>query len=1025
MGPLYARSEYSLLQSVLRINDYVKVAASYGYDYVTLSDHNVLFGAKAFDRAAKENHIKPIFGLEMDFVDPLNRITFEAIALNKNGYLQLCAMSRILNKRRLEFSDLKQCSDCALIAFNADGIFEQSVVNEDFDAFNAIYQSILSVHPYNNYLGLTHQQASYWAKYNKVAYQFAQRSNLKCVAINKTKYCFSHQAQASFVMSAIYADKLVNDATLIKDENRYLLTLDQYYQLYSSDILENNDALASSVNFDLDELKTSLPSYPIKNNQPSDYYLSTLAKVGLAKRLNVSQLPNDYASRLAYELSIIHKMGFDDYFLIVYDYILYAKKNGILVGPGRGSAAGSLVSYSIGITDIDPMQYHLLFERFLNPSRSSMPDIDTDFPDNRRDEVIEYVVNKYGKDHVAHILTFGTLAAKQVVRDVAKAYGLHTFEIDKITRCIPSAPKITLQQAIEQSSALKQVMYEDTTINTIIEVAKELEGLPRHCSTHAGGIVFSKKPFDEVVPTIALDDAMYTTQYTMEYLEDMGLIKMDFLGLRNLTILDSIQAMIRQFNPQFNLKQIPLNDAKTFQLISKADTIGVFQLESEGMKNLLKQLKPQCFNDIVASVALFRPGPMELIPMYLKNRNYHQANYPNPAVKAVLSETYGVMVYQEQVMQIAQIIANFSLAQADILRKAMSKKKADEINRLRDEFISGAMNNGYSQQDATKWFNLIEKFSGYGFNKAHSVCYALIAYQLAYLKVNAPYPFYTAYLNSILGANAKITLTLQELTRNHIPVLPPSINHSQLGFSLCNKGIRYALLSIKGVGSVVGKAIIQDRNANGSFTSYTNAIARLLAIKCSQANIESLIDAGALDEFNPNRCALKLSLPDALRYGDLITVYDANGNYRLDETLLSEPTLIVAKEDLVLKAMNEANALGVFLTVNPFANMRQHFSIQCPMLSEVLNQGNGTFHGFGMVTRIKQHRTKKGDLMAFVSLMDESGTFETSMMPNVYQKVQGQLEEKMYCQVELKVNNKGVLINQCRLINANNEGRLQ
>mgnify|MGYP003377994099 FL=1 len=380
------------------------------------------------------------------------------------------------------------------------------------------------------------------------------------------------------------------------------------------------------------------------------------------------------------------------------------------------------------------------------------------------------------------------------------------------------------------------------------------------------------------------------------------------------------------------------------------------------------------------------------------------------------------MEYQEQVMQIAQIVANFTLAQADILRKAMSKKKKEEINRLRDEFIQGAIDNGYTQNNAMQWFDLIEKFSGYGFNKAHSVAYALIAYQLAYLKVNAPYPFYTAYLNSILGANAKITLTLQELTRNHIPVLPPDINESQLGFSMSNKGIRFALLSIKGVGSVIGKAIVNDRFVNGPFVSYTNAIARLVALKCSKAIIDSLIDAGALDCFNPNRFAMKLSLDDAMRYGDLITVYDKDG-YHLDASLLSEPTLTVVKEDIMQKALNEAQALGVFLTVNPFANMRARFNVNTSMLSDCLNQGEGIFQGFGMVTRVKQHRTKKGDLMAFVSLMDESGTYETSIMPNLYQNIAPQLVEKTYCQVELKVNNKGVLINKCRILKASDERR--
>lgn len=1018
MGPLYARSEFSLLQSLLRVNEYVNQCAEYGYTYATISDFNVLFGAKAFDNACKKAHIKALYGMEFSISDAMGNYQFEAIAKNKEGYLQLAALSKAANLDALTLDYLSSLNQCVLIAFNEGGIFEQCIINENIDHFNQIYDSLVKYHPTDLYLGLSYQQTKYWARLNQVAYHFANKVGLTCIPLNKTRYLAKQQVDAYFVINAIKQDKTINDVTLVKDPYCYLLSLDEYQSLYSQELLDNQKKVVDSIHFDLDELTTTLPSYPLKDGIDAKTYLKALSTKGLAKRFANKEIPSEYITRLNYELDVIDSMGFNDYFLIVYDYILYAKKNGIHVGPGRGSAAGSLVSYSIGITEIDPIQYHLLFERFLNPARSSMPDIDTDFPDNRRDEVIQYVVDKYGKDHVGHILTFGTLAAKQVVRDVAKALGMGNHEIERITRCIPTSNKMTLDIAIKESAALRQLIYDDSKVKSVIELAKQLEGLPRHCSTHAGGIVFSKKPFGQCVPTIDLDQSMATTQYTMEYLEPMGLIKMDFLGLKNLTILDDIVTSIKRVHPTFSLNQIPLNDPKTLQLIAKADTIGVFQLESEGMKSLLKRLKPETFLDVVAAIALFRPGPMELIPLYIKNRqSYNKGHSSNPAIAAILDETYGVMVYQEQVMQISQVIAKFSLAQADILRKAMSKKKVDQLHSLQQEFIKGAIDNGYTQQQASQWFESIDKFSGYGFNKAHSVAYGLIAYQLAYLKMNAPLAFYCAYLNSIIGANAKVALVLNELRSRHIKVYGPSINCVSLSFTVNKQGLRFPLIAIKGIGTMVAKSIYQDYQNYGPFTSYFNAVARLIAVKCNQGQIEMLIDAGAFDEFNTNRYSLKLSLPSAIKYADLIRTINPDGSYMLNEDLVSQPVMIVASEEIFQKAYNECNALGVFLTVNPYASLKDKYHLECDLLADIVTKPNGFYNGFGRINRIKQHRTKKGDLMAFINVTDESGSIDASIMPNLYQQLNGRIKEKSYCEMVLKVEQgKGIIVNRCKLI---------
>ena len=1018
MGPLYARSEFSLLQSTLRVDQYVRQLKNYGYTYGALVDHNVLFGAKKFNACCQKAGIKPLFGIEFEINTGLNDASFVALAMDNTGYLELIALSSAVNERKVEIDILDGLNHCILIAFNDGGLFETSVLNDDINGFTKVVETIRAHHPNHNYLALSYQQTRYWANANAKAYKLATMVQLPCVAINRTFYLTADQATAYLVVNAIRMDKTISDATLVPDNNRYLLSPDQYHDLYPQSVLSNHDIIANLCNVNLDGITTALPQYPLNPGVTSKDYLKALALKGLKKRLNCDALPLNYQNRLGYELSVIEKMGFSDYFLIVFDYIRFAKKKGILVGPGRGSAAGSLVSYAIGITEIDPMKYGLLFERFLNPSRVSMPDIDTDIPDDRRDEVIDYCVKKYGLNHVAHILTFGTLAAKQVLRDVAKVYGLTTYEIDKLTKTVPNTPKITLDQVVETSKSLHQMIYENPKIKTIVDIARQLEGLPRHCSTHAGGIVFSAKPFSQCTPTLHLNETMLTTQYTMEYMEDMGLIKMDILGLRNLTILDTIRKVVQTMkNKSFDLDQIPLNDPTTFKLIADGKTTGVFQLESDGMRNLLKRMKPNCFNDVVLAVALYRPGPMELIGIYLKNRSAKITTYdPDPRIDQLLKETCGIMVYQEQVMQISRIVAGFSLGQADILRKAMSKKKIDQINSLRNEFMEGALANGYTKEKATHWFDQIEKFAGYGFNKAHSVAYGLIAYQLAYLKVHEPLAFYGAYMNSIIGSSVKINAAMVECRALGIDLYCPSLNHSSYGFTIENNGLRFPFSAIKGVGSVLISSILNDRQRFGPYQDYGSTIARLVALKCNKTTIETLIDAGCLDDLGYNRYTMKMNLDDAMRYGDLVIIHDLDGQYHFDFDLLSLPRIRQHGEDTNQKALNEAKVLGVFISNNPYALMRAQHGLTTRLLYEFsgLTNGNGT--GFGLIERIKPHRTKKGDMMAFVSFADESGTLDASIMPDVYAKVADQLQTKRYATFTLRFNPKGAIVSTIRIL---------
>ncbi len=1012
MGPLYARSEFSLLQSTLRVDAYVNQLKHYGYTYGALCDHNVLYGAKKFNACCKQHGIKSLFGIEFEVMTDLSEASFVALAMDNEGYIELIHLSSAVNEKKVGIEILGGLNHCVLVAFNDGGMFETAVLNQDHQQFQEMVQTIQHYHPKHNYLALSYQQTRYWANANAIAYKMASSLGLPCVGINRTFYLTPDQAQAYLVVNAIRMDKTITDTTLVPDHDRYLLSLAQYQDLYPQSVLNNHDVIASLCNVDLDGITTSLPNYPLPNGVSSTDYLKALALKGLKKRLHRDTLPSNYLNRLGYELNVIETMGFSDYFLIVFDYIRFAKKKGILVGPGRGSAAGSLVSYAIGITEIDPIQYNLLFERFLNPARISMPDIDTDIPDDRRDEVIDYCVQKYGQDHVAHILTFGTLAAKQVLRDVAKVYGLANYDIDRLTKTVPNTPKITLNDVVNTSKPLAQLIYENPKIKTIVDIAMQLEGLPRHCSTHAGGIVFSSKPFDQCTPTLHLNEAMLTTQYTMEYMEDMGLIKMDILGLRNLTILDTIRQSVRWLNQNdFDLNQIPLNDQQTFQLIQQAKTTGIFQLESDGMRNLLRRMKPTCFNDVVLAVALYRPGPMELIGLYLKNRASGQKHYDeNEKIDALLQETCGIMVYQEQVMQISQIVAGFSLGQADILRKAMSKKKADQIDRLKDDFIKGALANGYTMEKATHWFDQIQRFAGYGFNKAHSVSYGLIAYQLAYLKVHQPLAFFGAYMNSIIGSSVKTNAAMMECHGLGIDLYCPSLNRSGYGFTIETHGLRFPLSAIKGVGSVLIQMILNDRKQFGPYTSYGPTIARLVALKCNKATIETLIDAGCLDEIESNRYMMKVNLDDAMRYGDLVIIHDDPTHYHFDFDLLSMPRMVFAKEDLNQRCLNEAKVLGVFVSSNPYANKRQQYGLPTTLLASFDGLTNGYGESFGMIERIKPHRTKKGDMMAFVTFADESGTLDASIMPQLYAKVCNDLTIKTYARFTLRFNPKGALV---------------
>ena len=630
-----------------------------------------------------------------------------------------------------------------------------------------------------------------------------------------------------------------------------------------------------------------------------------------------------------------------------------------------------------------------------------MPDIDTDFPDNRRDEVIHYVEQLYGKHRVSHIITFNTLAAKQVLRDVGKAMEINPRQIDRLCKLVPNVIKVTLDYAYQNDARFKELINSGETMRRLYATARKLEGLPRHASLHAAGIVFSDEAIEQVCPLIDVDEGVCATQFTMEYLEELGLIKMDFLGLRNLTIIDEIvQHINATADKQLDIMRIPLDDAKTYALIRAVDTVGVFQLESEGMKNLIRKMQPDCFEDIVATIALFRPGPMENIPEYLDRREHpEKVDYIHPSLQPILQNTYGIMIYQEQIMQVAQTMAGFTLGKADNLRKAISKKKGEELRRMQEEFIQGALHKGYDEALAQKVYALIMKFANYGFNRSHSVAYGMIAYQLAYLKANAPLYFFNSLLNSVIGSETKTSEYVFEARKRHIKILLPDVNRSYNQYGIEDNALRFPFVGIKGIGSAVSSLIVEERNKKGEFRDFFDFTARMNGNKIGKKNIEILINAGALDCFKVGRASLMASLEDALRYADLVKIEDVD-QVLFDFDLVSKPAMTMMRDNAAIRAEKEKEAIGFYLSRHPIADVRSRMGKELPILIS-LPKYKGRYVKFVcLVDRCRQYRTKNGDMMMFVIGSDETGKFDLVCMPNIYRQHADDLVKGNYLYVE-------------------------
>jgi len=1000
---LQVKSAYSLLKSAASIHKLVERAKLEGFSALALTDENVMYGAIQFYKLCTKHNIKPIIGLTASINIRDEVYSFILLAKNENGYKNLLKLSSFLQtkyKKGIPISLLKTyISNLIVVSPCQNGLIEKLLLNDKKEEaykvakyFNEMVEKdsfYLSIQRH----GLKHEQII-----NEQIIQLSKDLSIPIVATNNVLYVEKEDSFAYHCLLAIQSGTQLDEDDIDEISSYYLKSENEMLDLFHDypEAIHNTKKIADQCELHLELGKTHLPNFPVPDGIDKDQYFEQLCYSGLKNRI---QNPSDeYYNRLVYEIDVIQKMKFSDYFLIVWDFMKYAHENGIVTGPGRGSAAGSLVAYVLNITDVDPIKYNLLFERFLNPERITMPDIDIDFPDTRRDEIIAYVAKRYGKGHVAQIITFGTLAAKAAIRDIAKVLGASQKEADTLSKLIPSKPGITLKEAYEESALLREKISQSKLAKKIFETATKVEGLPRHTSTHAAGVVISDKPLTDVIPIQEGHDDIYLTQFSMDYLEDVGLLKMDFLGLRNLSLIENIKELIfKNEGKKISFDQIGYEDSLTFDLLSRGETTGVFQLESEGMRHVLKRLKPSFLEDIVAVNALYRPGPMENIPIFIDRKHGRiPVQYPHSDLKEILQNTYGVIVYQEQIMEIAAKMAGFTLGEADILRRAVGKKIKEILDQMRERFVDGCLKKGYEKEVANHIYDLIVKFANYGFNRSHAVAYSMIAFQLAYLKAHYPLYFMAALLTSVSGNENKIAQYIRECKQIGITLLPPSIHKSGYTFLVEKGAIRYSLSSIKNVGVSAIKEIFKERKKR-PFADLFDFCVRVSSKAVNRRTVEALIFSGAMDEFGEDRATLLASIDVALDHAELLKPEDGDQiDFFDDEELNIKPKYIqVEPVKIEEKLQFEKEALGFYLSSHPVDQYENLFKAEGAIQIEDCLQLNQEKVKIGAyLTSLKTIRTKKGETMAFASISDSSGEMEAVIFPNYYKKYMDKLNSE-------------------------------
>jgi len=939
--PLYIKTDNSLQESLIKINDLIEYAIKNNIKSLTITDNN-MYGVMDFYKMCITHDIKPIIGLETVYKDK----KFVLYAINYDGYKNLIKLCTLLSDKKLELTDLEKYSS-------------NLVCITPFESLD-IYSEIKGFYKYI-YIGYKNKE------------ELDSINEKNTIYMNETLYL--EKSDNKYIK---YIDAVGNGVTIdlvnINHSNNYILKEEEFNTKYKKSI-ENNHFITELCNVEIPFNQKLMPKYINEDNVDSYTYLKKMCIDGLKKRFGTS-VREIYKDRLKYELGVINKMGFCDYFLIVSDYVKYAKENNIIVGTGRGSAVGSLVSYCLMITDVDPIKYNLLFERFLNPERVSMPDIDIDFEHEKREEVINYCINKYGSKRVVPIITFGTLGAKQALRDVAKAMDIELGLVDNLCKLIDS--RKNLIENYNTNPKIKDLLDRKEELKECYKVSMKFEGLKRHTSIHAAGVVMSNVDLDEVIPLDKSHD-FYVSGYDMTYLEEIGLLKMDFLAIKYLTTIHNIiDSINKDYNLNIKFDEIPLNDKKAIEIFTKADTVGIFQFESDGMINFLRKLKVDSMDDIFAAIALFRPGPMQNIPTYINRKNgKEKIDYIDPSLEPILKPTYGIMIYQEQIMQIAQVMADYTLGEADMLRKAMSKKKKDILLKEKETFTSRAIKKGYDEKLVDRVYELMLKFAEYGFNKSHSIGYSIVAYKMAYLKAHYPKNFITYLLSMEINDSVKTKQYIYEAKRNNINILSPDINLSDKKYIIEDSGIRYPLTNIKNVGIAATELIISERE-NGKYTDIYDFVRRCYGKSVTSKTLESLIYAGVFDTFGYNKKTLITNLDLIINYGELIK--------DLDRQFALEPEIVKCDEYTSQELMEEElNIFGFYLTNNPITNLKlKHSNIID--LNEIELYFDKVVNLIVYVDKVKEINTAKGDKMCFISGSDELCAADIVMFPNIYQK---------------------------------------
>ncbi len=1010
---LHVHTEYSLLDGASRVEKLIAYAKELGMKSLAITDHGTMYGIIAFYKEAKKQGIKPIIGCEV-YLAPKSRFdNFEVegtryyhlilLAENNTGYQNLVKLVSLANiegmyyKPRIDKELLRKYHEGIICLSSCiAGEIPQAIIRDNMKHAERLVEEYIEIFGKNNFfLEIQDHHIPEEAKSNAGLIQLAKKYDVKLVATNDLHYIKREDSAFHDVMLCIQTGSTLDEPNRMKfsSDDFYLKSGAQMAELFKEtpEAISNTLEIAERCNVEFEFGHLHLPNFPLPEGMTDKEYLHQLCEERIGNRY--TEITQEVRKRLDYELSIINRMGYDSYFLIVWDFINFARSQNIAVGPGRGSAAGSIVAYILGITDIDPLKYNLLFERFLNPERVTMPDIDIDFCYIRRDEVIEYVKRRYGDDHVAQIITFGTMAAKGSIRDVGRVMNMPYGEVDKIAKLVPAELGMTLDKALKNSADLRKLYQEDLQVRKLIDFAKDIEGMPRHSSTHAAGVVISRDPVTDYVP-VQVSEGTFVTQYDKDYVEELGLLKMDFLGLRTLTVIaDALENIKLNRGLEIDIDKIPLEDEKTSAMLCRGETGAVFQMESPGMTAIMKELQPTGFADLIPLVALYRPGPLGsgMVEDFINGRHGRKkVTYMHPALEPILKETFGVVLYQEQVMQIVQVLAGFTLGQADILRRAMGKKKHAVLMSQKENFMKGTKENGIDAKLAETIFNLLLNFADYGFNKSHSAAYALVAWRTAYLKAHYPQEFMAAMLTSLM-TGTKIGDYIELCKHMGIRILPPDINASRSNFTVDGDAIRFGLAAVKGVGEGVINEIVKIRETDGSFKSLEDCCARVNSRSLNRRTLENLIKCGTFDSLGYNRAQYMEILDQAIEYGNRKQKDIASGQMDLfgelmqDDDSIDKITVPKIDEFPRMQILNmEKEITGFYITGHPLEEYHEKIInlYKTADINDKLENKSVSFAG--IIRRAKRITTKKGDMMCFVEAEDFSGAIDVTVFSRVF-----------------------------------------